>query len=105
MWDVETNEQASTKTTATGARAMSRDVRKLGYAPVALARPIAGKSPRRGALRRRLVDEERGAGAHEEAVALGPAKGEVGADFGEADAAEQLALLAEAQHARIAERR
>src|ERR1700722_17183203 len=59
---------------------------------------------RRGALDAALQDVERLAGAHEDAVALGAAEGEVGAHFGEADAAQKLALVVHHHHPGIAER-
>src|SRR5438477_1917451 len=60
-------------------------------------------SARCGALSVELQHIKRLARAHEEAVALRAAKGEIGADLRKADAADQLALRREAQHAGIAQ--
>src|SRR5580700_4373376 len=53
-------------------------------------------STRRGALRRHLKQVERLARGHEQPVALRSAESQVGADLGQADTPDQLALRREA---------
>src|SRR5882724_1461091 len=58
---------------------------------------------RRGALRRDVEGVQGLAPAHEQAVALGTAEADVGADLGKPDAADELALRRPDGHAAVAE--
>src|SRR5579871_6281375 len=66
---------------------------------------VKPQSSGRRALGLGLEDIERLAGGHEQAVALRPAKGEIGAYFGQTNTADQLAGRVEHQNPGIAQRR
>src|SRR5882762_3178969 len=80
-----------------------RAAHETGRARRASSRRRRRRLRRRGALRGDVERVERLAPAHEQAVALGTAEADVGADLGEADAADELALRRPHGHAAVAE--
>src|SRR6185436_11738590 len=68
-----------------------------------LYRALANGSARSRALRGSIHSIERLARGHEQAVALGAAKGDVAADLGQPDAADQLAFRRPHRHTAISD--
>src|SRR5882724_1582815 len=75
----------------------------VGPSSAAQADRASATSARRGPLRADIERVERLARRHEQPVPLGPAEGDVAAHFGQADAADQLAVGVPDGDARVAD--